>query len=43
LIFDPNNAVRHAIDNGDFLEMTEEEAELFTNDNYKQGWPEFFN
>lgn len=43
LIFDPNNAVRHAIDNGDFLEMTTDEAELFTNDNYKQGWPEFFN
>ena len=42
LIFDPKNAVKHALDNKDFLEMSPEEAELFTADNYKQGWPEFF-
>lgn len=42
LIFDPENAVKHALDNKDFLEMSPEEAELFTADNYKQGWPEFF-
>ena len=42
LIFDPKNAVKHALDNKDFLEMIPEEAELFTADNYKQGWPEFF-
>ena len=42
LVFDPKNAVEHALDNKDFLEMSPEEAELFTADNYKQGWPEFF-
>lgn len=42
LVFDPKNAVKHALDNKDFLEMSPEEAELFTADNYKQGWPEFF-
>lgn len=42
LIFDPENAIKHALDNKDFLEMSPEEAELFTADNYKQGWPEFF-
>lgn len=43
LIFDPKNAIKHALDSKDFLEMSQEEAEMFTNDNYKQGWPQFFN
>lgn len=43
LIYDKENAIKHALDNKDYLIMSPQEAEVFSNNGYKQGWPLFFN
>ena len=37
----PQEAIDRAMESGNYLEMTPEEAILFA-ENYKQGWPDFF-
>lgn len=38
----PQEAIDRAIESGNYLKMLPEEAIIFA-ENYKQGWPEFFN
>jgi len=37
----PQEAIDRAIESGNYLKMLPEEAIIFA-ENYKQGWPEFF-